>query len=212
MPSYSFNKLVTKITSLQDFLLSHISYEVIAFDYSENILVIHTFIELDTEQLEHLNTLVNDFVEPDEYLLLNYVQTDFSSSDSCNSLDYSPVKHFIHPCDINNGIFNTYKMIIEYSCISTTPFDSVTNASMSLSVFCETRQVQLTETITDISTIINEWKTKTGPQNTFKTISINGFRQFNIDYDTIRTFKLKVSDSNITVRMHTLQSLFYNPE
>jgi hypothetical protein len=211
MPSYTFTKLIEKINALQGYLASEISYEH-SFHYTNGVLVIYTVIELDTDQLSQLQTVITNYTDPFEHLLLNYIETDSSASDNCNSIDYTVVKQFIHPYNTNNGFFDNYKMIINYKCDSTVHFADVTNASVSLSVFCETRNTHLTEMVIDISDIISDWKTKSGPQYISKTISINGLRQYNIDHDTIRSFKLKVTDSNINVRLHTLQSMFYNIE
>jgi hypothetical protein len=212
MASYTYNVIINKPGAFTEYLTKNFT----SFDYvnsNHNSADIFSKIVLSEPEITTLTTLVKAYVDPTEYLTLTSQFTDSSETKPCNSTDITTVKTFIHSASYQgDGVFNTFKMIFKYTADSLDSFSTDSSCIVTLQLFCETRQY-LMKTITfDISSVIDEWKTMTGPYTKYKTVLLSDLRQNVTNYDVICSFKAKISSPSIFFSFHSLQSLYYNIE
>lgn len=214
MTSYTFNIIILKPGAFDEYIRKNFSFYDYANSNSNSVEVFSTKV-LTPEELNTLTTIVNSYIDPVEYLTLASQFTDSSSTIPSNSTVMDTVKTFIHPASFDsNGIFNTFKMVVKYTCESLDAFVENSNCTLTLQLFCETRGYLMKTIEFDVTPIINEWKTSgsSGPFTKYKSLMLPDLRGNVTNYDTICSFKAKVSSSTIYFSFHSLQSLYYNIE
>jgi len=212
MASYIFNIIINKPGAFSEYIQKNFSF----YDYSNSgngtVEVFSTKI-LTPEELNILTLSVNAYVDPAEYLTLASQFADSSSTTPSNSTTISTVKTFIHCASFaSDGVFNTFKMIVKYTCESLDAFTIDSSCILTLQLFCETRGYLMKSIEFDVSPIINEWKSSGTPDSfvKYKSLMLPDLRSNVTNYDTICSFKAKISSSNVYFSFHSLQSLYYN--
>jgi len=216
MATYNFTKAgIQKPFAFDPYLKANFPlYE--DFTYTDPDLSIDTTQVLTQPELDQLTTLVNDYVDPAEFLVLNTTDADSSRSLSTTSSSLATVQTFIFsPSDANGAVFDAMKTVIEYTTSDITAFSGSTGASASFQIYDYTRSVPISTTNIDVSDIVTTWNTNaglggTGPATVYRSVLVQGLRHQIANYDCIWQFKISISDPNITVTTHSIQRLYYD--
>jgi hypothetical protein len=212
MSIYNFTHTVTKPGAFDEYIQKNFPLQAYITSTGTNISIATTR-ALTTDELQTLTNLVNAYTDPSEYLALQSQFTDTSSTGIHNNTSLETIKTFIQPASfINDGVFDTFKMVVKYTADSLNNFSSDSTCSLTLELFCETRQYLMKTIVFDITDIINEWKLSglPGPFVKYKSLMISDLRFVVTNYDTIWSFKTFISNSAVTYSFNSHQSLFYN--
>jgi hypothetical protein len=186
-------------------------------NYTDPTLVIDTTAVLTDTELATLTTLVADYVDPAVFLTLSSNVTDpFISTPIIDSTSLTSISTFIKSSrDPNNGVLNAFKTVFEYSTPDVSVFATGdTTTSLTFQLYDLTNSVELQIVTVDISDIVQTWQTmaqasQTGPQSVFRTFMIEGVRNYISGDDCIWQFKVALSNANVYVQSHSVQSLYY---
>lgn len=216
MSSYSFIKAgIVKTFAFEAYLEQNFpQYQ--DFSYTDPDLVINTTVVLDGPQLADLQTLVDDYTDPDVFLLLDTTTTDaccsmYTSSpipENVLSFIFSPVN------PVGSSTFNALKTVMEYSTEDISAFaNGNTSCTVIFEIFDYTRDIQISSNTLDITDILEAWQTlaqtQSGPQYKLRSFMIEGLRNVIANYDCIWQFKISVSNPNVRVRTNSMQRLYY---
>lgn len=221
MASYNFNKPgVNKVIAFDAYLRDNFS-EYNGMNYSDPDLTVDTNTVLSAFQYNTLLNLVNDYTDPTVFLLFDTQVTDNSSSASTNSAQLTTVQKLIfsplNPIDAS-GVFNTLKLLMEYSTDEVADFASgSTGASVNLVVYDYSNNGVLSDTQIDLSSILFDWQnlaqSTSGPQSVSQFYTVDNLRSIVSPNDAIWYFKLAVNNSSngtINVKINAHQRLFYD--
>ena len=214
MASYTFNITVNKPGAFDEYIRKNFSF----YDYTNsnnNSVEVFSTKVLSSEELSLLTSKVNSYVDPAEYLTLASQFTDSSSTTPMNSGQMVTAKTFIHASSFSSdGVFNTFKMIVKYTCESLESFTTDSTCTFTLQLFCETRGYLMKTIDLNVTPIINEWKSSgsSGPFIKYQSLMLSDLRGNVTNYDTICSFKAMISSPNVFFSFHSLQSLYYNIE
>lgn len=213
MTEYIIYKELARLDSLDDYFRQTVPDLYDSFAYGSGILRFNAPFALSAEQEAIVRNAVENFIPPEYYLSLSSTFTDSSSVKPHNDTQLTTIKTFIHPGSfLNDGIFDSFKTIVKYTHCN--PLDLLlnTNCSLTLQIYCETRNYLLKEVVLDVSDILQEWKTDLNASEfvKYRTLQIKDLRSQVTNYDTICSLKAKISNPNVYFSLHSLQSLFYN--
>jgi hypothetical protein len=143
--------------------------------------------------------------------------TDPYRSIATSSATPIPVLTFIMSCnDPNHAMLNAFKTVMEYSTKDVALFQSAsTDCTLSFELYNHSTDVLLTSATVDVSDIVQSWKTmaqngETGPASVYRSFMIEGLRHY-LDQtsDCIWQFKIGISNADVCVVSHSVQSLYY---
>ena len=220
MSSYDFSKTgVNKIGALQREIENGVPYYSY-FNYNGDTLTIVTTQALTTEELQTVQTLVDNYVDPEYFLTLTSSATDATRSYSTNSLTPEVVQSFIYTAtdSLGNGTFNAIKTVIEYKTENVETWSTFTGPlTINFRIRCFTRDYLLSNNTITITDIGNTWKTaalnlETGKRSEYRTFMVEGLRNYVANYDCIWVYEVAVSDPRLYVTLHSKQMLYYNIE
>lgn len=186
--------------------------------YTDPDLYIHTTSDLTPEQLLQLQAVIENYVDPEVFLVLSSSMTDPYRSIATSSSTPVSILTFIMSCnDPNHGMLNSFKTVMEYSTTDVSLLESgPTNCTMTFELYNQSSNVLLNSVTVDVSDIIQSWQTmaqnqETGPRSVFRSFMIEGIRHY-LDQtsDCIWQFKVGISNTNVSVVSHSVQSLYYN--
>lgn len=187
--------------------------------YSDPDLTVNTTSLLTSEQETEAQTVVDNYVDPDEFLTLDVTTTDFSWSKSTNSADPVAVQTFIfspNTPNANGSTFDALKTVMDYSTDDVSVFSNgPTGCTVTFQIYDQTRDYLLVNNSIDITDIVTTWQGlaqggATGPQKVLRSHLVQGLRNLITNYDCIWQLQYGVTDPNVTVRSHGVQSLYYN--
>lgn len=187
--------------------------------YNDPEIKIQTDTELTQEQITNIQSIIDNYTDPAVYLQLNSTTTDVNTSKTTNSTTLDTIKTFIFACtnQFGTGTFNAIKTVVEYSCVSATPFASFesTNATATIEIYDRSRDIVLESHTIDISSVIAQWKQNaengdSSAQSAFRSFMVEGMRNHITSFDTIWQIRACVSDPNIRMTLHGLQFLYYD--
>lgn len=213
MAQYTFTKAGVQKTYALDAYLAENFPLYQDMSYSDPDLAVNTTASLTAGELDTLTTLVNDYVDPEVFLVLNSTFTDATWSKVSSSPTLIPVQTFIFTPQSPGGdaTFNAFKTILSYTTEDVTAFTGVTDCSATLQIYDLTRNVEIASDVIDIMDIITTWQGMGSGSNTvFRSAMIEGLRNSIANYDCIWQLKISVTNANVIVRSHSIQKLYYN--
>lgn len=217
MASYNFTKTeIQKPPAFDAYLRENFPlYE--DFSYTDPNLTIDTTQTLTETELTILTTLVNDYVDPTEFLVLNTTIVNSSWSKAATLPTLTSVHTFIFTPKSPDGtaVFDGMKTIFEYTTSDITAFSGVTGAVATFQIYDYTRSTPISTNNLDISDIVTDWNTQatggaTGSNTVYRSFIAQGLRHQIANYDCIWQFRISVSVPNISVRTHSIQKLYYD--
>ena len=216
---YNFTKTgIAKPIAADDYFKKNFALYV-DMSYADPDLSIDTLEPLDETTLAELQTLVDNYVDPDVFLVLKSTITDPANSKATSSTSPMVVQTFIFASRDTDGqgVLNSMKTVIEYSTpdVSTFAGEELLECTTTFQIYCYTRSVLLTSVDVNVDDILASWQTmannsETGPRSVFRSIQIEGLRTLVTDYDCIWQYKLAVSNTDVTARAHGIQWLYYD--
>ena len=177
--------------------------------------------ELTPEQLAEATQWTLDYVDPPFWLALDHTDVSGLISATTNSLTPQVVHSFIatRADPSNNIVLDCFKTIIEYTVDDVSAFatwNATTNPlTVYLDIYNETDGVTVVSTSETVDLIGEKFRTaaldgKTGPFTAWKTYQLTGMRdKFPGEADCIWQYKIGISMSNVTVRMSSIQKIYY---
>ncbi len=218
MPEYIFNKpSIQKFPAFENALRACPKYDYFIFEYP-NVYVTTTD-TLSESELQQLQTIVDDYVDPEVFLTLNSSIIDSVRSLTTNSATPEIVSTFIYSNTATTGTgatFNAIKTVLEYATDNVQDLaDFSGSCNVTLVIHCYTRDYQVASHSIDITDIVNSWKEEalnnaTGPRLAYRTFLIEGLRNAVANYDCLWNYKLSVSDPRVKVTIHAKQMLYYD--
>jgi hypothetical protein len=227
---YVFENVVcSKISACHNYIKSNIDWD----DNFDGInlgpfTVLTVYAPLTTEQLESLTILLNAYVDPEVFLVLNRVESyplsSHFTSDITEIVDNNVnLQTFIYGANTTNDniVLDGLKTIIEYKCPHVEDFLNITSGSAlqtAVSIYDKTREIEIATQNIDIDDIVTIWHNaavngETGVDNRFKTIQYYGLMNKNANHDCVWQIRTPAPiSSEFTFRCHSLQYLHYNVE
>jgi hypothetical protein len=187
--------------------------------YTDPDLEVYTSGVLDGAQEITAQSVVDAYVDPAEYLTLNYTATDHTWSKATTESTPTVVETFIFSPNTPNadgGVFDAVKTVMSYTTDDVTLFETgPTACTITFQIYDATRNLVLTEHFIDISDILEDWQADaiaqgTGSRIAHRTFMAQALRHVMVNYDTIWQLRYATSDSRVKVRSHGFQSLYYN--
>lgn len=218
---YLVNRPAIKIPdSLNSYLYDHVPHfsGVITDDTR---ITLTTSQELTPQQLAEATQWTLDYVDPPFWLALDHTDVSGLISASTNSQTPEVVHSFIatRADPSNNIVLDCFKTIIEYTVDDVSAFatwdPSVNPLTVSLDVYNESDGVTVVSTSENVNIIGEKFKAaalegKTGKFTAWKTYQLTGMRdKFPGEADCIWQYKIGISLSNVTIRMSSLQKIYY---
>lgn len=217
MSQYSFNKPgIGKVYAFEAAIRNTPLYN--GYSYTDPDLVIYTQESLTNEQLTSLETLIQNYVDPQVFLVLNSTIPDTIRSKTTNSTSPEVVQTFIFT-NTNlqgNGTFNAIKTILEYSTDDVSQWvDFDGQLSVTFEIYCYTRSISISTHTIDITNVANSWKemalnNETGNRKVYRTFQVEGLRNIVANHDCLWNYILSVSDSKLQATIHAKQMLYYD--
>jgi len=216
MSQYSFTKSdVQKPYALIDALQNTGLYAWLT--YESPALVVGTTHELTNEELASLTSVIDNYTDPEIFLMLSSTIPDTLRSITTNSPTPEVVQGFIYSNTFNDiGTFNAIKSVLEYQTNDVQNFiDFSGSCFVTYEIKCYTRNLVICSYQLDITDVCESWKTmaennETGPKLVYKTFMVEGLRNLVADYDCIWNYIISVSNPNVNVTIHAKQMLYYN--
>jgi hypothetical protein len=165
-----------------------------------------------------LQTFVNAYQDPVEYLELNYVTSNASKSKGISSSTLSPAITWILSGTSNTdsmGIFNALKTVLCTQTNDMSLFADVQSVSVQFELYSVTRDYVMASITIDISDVVASWKasvlagTLGASDMNLKSIMLDNLKNCMCDYDNICQIKLSVTNPNICVSTNGMQLLYY---
>jgi hypothetical protein len=216
---YHFAKaVVNKQNPFEFYLYSRFSKDI-AISYIDGDVTIVSPTELQQYQIDTLQTLIDNYVDPDVFLQLTATNTYPTTSDETNSTTLTPVHAFINAYnDISPpGVLNAIKMLIRCNCKSTEYFGTMEDVTsmVAIQVYDKTRNYLIANSQVEVSGIVQGWKdiAQNGDfsaQQSYVTLSIEGLRDKLTNHDCIWEIRACVSDEHIYVNLGSIQFLYYD--
>lgn len=216
MASYNFTKVgIEKPLAFHRYLQTNFAYYS-DFTYTDPDLSITATIVLDGPQYAALQTLVDNYVDPAVFLILDTTTTDACRSAHTSSSTLENVLSFIFsPTNpLGDSTFNALKTVLEYSTDDIALFATgSTAATVAFSIFDYSRNVEISSAVLDISDVLAGWQAQapgTGPAYELRSFMVEGLRNVIANYDCIWQFKISVTNPNVKVRTNSMQRLYYH--
>lgn len=189
----------------------------------QNSVSIITSVELTPEQQTELETLVRAYVDPAMFYQFDHTETMTGFSQCTNGDTLTDVDSFIFPSKfLPNGdnaqsdgtVFDAIKSILKITMDDVSQAADFTSGSITTQLYDDTRGFVVCTETTDITSIMQQWKTdalasQTGPVTKYKCFMLSGLWSKSTDYDCIWVLRLSVSDPRIQVRINGFQKLYY---
>jgi hypothetical protein len=223
---YSFPKTgVQKIQALEYHIKSNISWinDYIGMSYSENVVTVFASRTLTTEEETALDTLIVNYVDPDQFLIFDHSETCPMKSDWTNAPDGEIIndKTLVETLIINNtaggsdDVLDAFKTIVEYYIPNVSLLGTGSTASINIEIFDTTRNYLIANTVVELGSIQNTWAVlaesgSTAPNTQFRSTMISGINKRLCNHDCVWQLRCSTTPNNIfDVRFNSLQYLFY---
>ncbi len=189
-----------------------------SFYFEEPNLVIFTTEPLSPEELNEIDSAIQNYTDPEVFLSLNSTIPDTVRSLTTNSTSPKVVQTFIYTNtnQQGSGVFNSIKTVLEYSTNDVSQWaDFEGSLSVTFEIFCYTRQITISSHTIDITDVANSWKQKalsneTGFAAVYRTFQIEGLRHIVANFDCLWNYILSVSDARVFTTIHAKQMLYYD--
>ena len=224
MASYTFSEKIVNIPgALDKELTDTLSFATIYQGLSTDPLVVNFLQSLTETQQTELETLINVYVDPAQFLTLDHTESHMLHS------------HFIGDCSLNNdncSIFQTFifngvnsntsavldgaKSVLEINCPNVQNYLNTTTGSLTLSINDLTRNVNIASQNVNIDDVLINWNTLAATGSTlgntqYKTVQYSGLVNKNPGFDCIwQIVGTHNDDPKFDFRSNSLQFLYYN--
>jgi hypothetical protein len=179
-----------------------------------------TFIRALTDQeLADITAQMQAHSDPPYWLSLAKVESMNLSCGLTNTSATIPVNTFIFcPNDLTDSKLDSLKILVHYQTLAIENFinfDESTTNTLTIELFCMTRNIILKVAIIDINSVLSEWKTKannseTGEVNRWKTSQLYNMHTLVANYDCVWQFRVGVSNPLVYVALDSLERIFYD--
>lgn len=210
---------VTKPHYFDNFITTNFTAQTYYEDYGDHV-VVHFPGVLTDDQRASYQTLFNNYQEPPYYLWLNRTENQCLYTETINSPEPTIVQTFIvSPQASSNLTLGDMKTVIEIMMpdVSQLQYDSTNPVTVTVTLYDITRNVEINQTICDVSTIVQGWHSEqqsgaSGRVSGWQSLQIYGLTDSLPDFDCIWQFKLSINDASINASLTSLQNLIYNKE
>jgi hypothetical protein len=176
--------------------------------------------ELTTEELATFHGLVDNYVDPEFWYSLYKKESMPLTTQHINTTNQTEMTTFIMTPGESDGNsrLESFKTVIEYRTQDVTAFanyDENTPLTVTLRLYCKTRNLVLHEETIDITDIALSWKAiannnGTGSKYELRSWQIYGlYNKTPADYDCIWQFIGSVSDPLLYISLNGLQKIYY---
>lgn len=211
---------VQKPLALNQYVENMFSGNYIGLNYSGGTVYDFNFKkQLTQEQRTQLDTLVANYTDPESWLVLNHKESMPMTTNNCNSIDFTNLHTFIMTCGTEYASpCSDFKTIINCNTPAIEAFadyDENSNDTITLQIYCSTRDIVVIEEVIDVTNILKEWKTlanngQTGYAQKYMSKQIYGIAdKIPSDFDCVWSFIGKVSNPLFQFSLNGLQKLFY---
>jgi len=179
---------------------------------------------LTFDEINDLNILMSNYIDPDIFLVLDHTETVALNSNFSNELNNTIIddkcvfQTIIFKNQNNNSlILDSMKTVIEYNCPNVQNYLNTTSGNISLEIYDITRNYSIGSISLDLNEIGVHWNTLANENNTSGNIIYRSFQFTELgnicpDYDIILQLRGTQSDSNFDYRLHSLQYLYYTEQ
>jgi hypothetical protein len=223
---YNFPKPgVQKIQALEYHIKSNISWinDYIGMSYSENVVTVFASRTLTTEEETALDTLIVNYVDPDQFLIFDHSESFPMKSEWANDPDAEIIngKTLVETLILNNtaggsdDVLDSFKTIVEYYIPNVSLLGTGSTASINIEIFDNTRNYLIANTVVELGSIQNTWAVlaesgSTAPNTQFRSTMICGINKKLCNHDCVWQLRCSTTPNNIfDVRFNSLQYLYY---
>jgi hypothetical protein len=187
-------------------------------DPSTTTFTLYLSKELTTQELTDLTTLLQNHNDPAYWTTLAKVESTSLHVDLTNSTITIPLSTFIFcPNDMDNAKLDSLKILVQYhtpQLESFLNFDTESVNTITLELYCLTRNLLLLTKTVGINDILIDWKTRannseTGAFDKWKTLQLYNLHSVITSFDCIWQFRLSVSNPLVYVALTSLERIFY---
>jgi hypothetical protein len=224
---YNFPKSdIQKIQAFEFYIKSNISWvnDYLGLSYSENVVTIFVSRTLTTEEVSALDTLIVNYVDPDQFLIFDHSESCPMKSEWTNDPDAEIIngKTLVETLILNNiaggsedDVLDSFKTIVEYYIPNVSLLGTGSTASINIEIFDITRNYLISNTNVELGSIQNTWATlaesgSTAPNTQFRSTMICGLNKKLCNHDCVWQLRCSTTPNNIfDIRLNSLQYLFY---
>lgn len=214
MVTYNYVKQVTKIVAFNDYIFRLFPIPAVINAVGDNISI--SFSEqLSTENLTLLNTLVTDYTDPAEFLVLDHTETLSGVSGKTNLTTPFDVQSLIFPGKNsgNGSVIDSIKFILKLSTLDVGVASGITG-QVNIEIYDQTRDITLVSLNVNVDEIFTDWTTRAGNGETgmrcnYKSVQISDLHGSIPDHDCIWIYRVTVPNTLVYARLDSLQRLYY---
>lgn len=217
--TYNFKITFTKPLAFANYIeTQYSSLNPTIINTVDNYVTIQFNVSLTDSHISDIQSYINNYTDPAYYLTLIETQNQCLNTTTINSPTPQIVQTFIiSPQTDPTLVMADMKTIIQLSIddLNSLQFDKNNPVLITVTLFDITRNIEINQTICDISPQITTWHTLqtqniSGPVYAWKSLQIYGLKDCLPDHDCIWQFKLSVNDTNINASLTCLQNLIYS--